>query len=90
MDIRPRSGPPARGFGIRLKTSHCKIHLCSETSHRTRLRLDMNDTHQVLTYADDVNLIGDDIRTIERNSDMLLNACKDIGLAVNTKLSTWK
>jgi hypothetical protein len=36
-----------------------------------------------LTYADDVNLIGDDIRTIERNADVLLNACKDIGLAVN-------
>ena len=29
-------------------------------------------------------LIGDDIRTIERNSDASLNACKDIGLAVNT------
>ena len=44
----------------------------------------MNGTHQVLVYTDDVNLIGDDIRTIERNSDVLLNACKDIGLAVNT------
>ena len=28
----------------------------------------MNGTHQVLAYADDVNLIGDDIRTIERNA----------------------
>ena len=37
-----------------------------------------------MAYADDVNLIGDDIRTIERNADVLLNACKDIGLAVNT------
>ena len=44
----------------------------------------MNGTHQVLTYADDVNLIGDDIRTIERNADVLLNVCKDIGLTVNT------
>ena len=31
----------------------------------------MNGTHQVLAYADDVNLIGDDIRTIERNADVL-------------------
>ena len=45
----------------------------------TNLGLDMNDTHQVLTYADDENLIGDDIKTIERNADELLNACKDIG-----------
>ena len=40
--------------------------------------------YQVLAYADDENLIGDDIRTIERNADVLLNACKDIGLAVNS------
>ena len=39
--------------------------------------------HQIFTYADDVNLIGDDIRTIERNADVSLNACKDIGLAVD-------
>ena len=29
-------------------------------------------------------LIGDDTRRIERNADVLLNACKDIGLAVYT------
>ena len=39
----------------------------------------MNATSQVLAYADDVNLIG-----VERNADLLLNSCKDIGLAVNT------
>jgi Reverse transcriptase (RNA-dependent DNA polymerase). len=50
----------------------------------TRLGLDMNDTNQILDYADDVNLIGDDIRTIERNAEVLLNACQDIELAVNT------
>jgi hypothetical protein len=36
-----------------------------------------------MAYADDVNLIGNDIRTIERNADVLLNACKDIVLVVN-------
>ena len=41
----------------------------------------MNDIYRVLAYADDLNLIGD-IR-IERNADVLLNACKDIDLAVN-------
>ena len=33
-------------------------------------------THQVLAYADDVNLIGDDVRTIERNADVLLNVVR--------------
>ena len=36
----------------------------------------MNGTHQIMGYADDVNLIRD-IR-IEKNT----NACKDMGLAV--------
>jgi hypothetical protein len=39
----------------------------------TNLGLDMNGTHQVLAYADDVNLIDSDIRTIERNANVLLN-----------------
>ena len=42
----------------------------------------LNGTHQVLAYEDDVNLFGD-IRTIDRNAYILLNACTDFGLAVN-------
>ena len=42
----------------------------------------MNDMHQVLAYAEDINLIGDDIRTIEQSTDVLIIACKDIALAV--------
>jgi hypothetical protein len=44
----------------------------------------VNGTRQVLAYEDDVNLIGNGIKTIERNADMFLNACKDIDLVVNT------
>ena len=46
----------------------------------------MNGTHQLLPYAEDVYLIGDDIRTIERKAAVILYACRDISLAVNT----WK
>ena len=49
----------------------------------TRLELDMNANRRVFAYADDVNLIGNDIRTIDRNAEVLSD-CKDIGLAVNT------
>jgi len=51
---------------------------------KTNLGVDMNSTNQVLGYTNDVYLIGDGIR-IERNSDMLLNACKVIGSAVNVR-----
>ena len=36
-----------------------------------------------MAYADDVNIIGNDIRTIERNEDVVLNVYKDTGLEVN-------
>jgi Reverse transcriptase (RNA-dependent DNA polymerase). len=51
----------------------------------TNLDLNMNGTHQILAYTDGVNLIGDDIRTVERNTEVLVNACKDIGLAVKRR-----
>ena len=40
----------------------------------------MNSTLQVLANTEYGYLIGDDIRTIERSADVLLNACKDIGV----------
>jgi hypothetical protein len=44
-----------------------------------------------MAYAHDVNLIGDDIRKIERNADVLINIFEDFGLVLNTKkLSTWE
>ena len=43
----------------------------------------MNGAQQVLIYVEDVNLIGDDIREIERIEEVLLNACEDTGSAVN-------
>ena len=71
MNSRPLVLQP--GFGIKLTTSDCKNYLYSETSHilgRYR-ELDMNDIDQVLAYTYD--LIGNDIRSIERNADVLLN-----------------
>jgi len=59
----------------------------------TNSGLDMIGTHQVLAYADYVNFKFNRrwYSIIERNVEVLVNACKDIGLAVNTgKLSRGK
>ena len=39
----------------------------------SNLGLDMNSTHQLLNYAEYVNLISDNIRGLKRNVDELLN-----------------
>jgi hypothetical protein len=45
----------------------------------------LNGTHQLLAYADDVNLLGDNIGTINKNTETLTDASKDVGLEVNVK-----
>jgi hypothetical protein len=45
--------------------------------------LKLNGTHQLLAYADDVNLLGDNIDTINNNTETLIDASKEVGLEVN-------
>jgi hypothetical protein len=47
--------------------------------------LKLNGTHQLLAYADDVNLLGDNIATIKKNTETLIDAGKELGLEMDIK-----
>jgi hypothetical protein len=42
-------------------------------------------THQLLAYADDVNLLGDNIYTKKKNTETLIDASKEVGLEINVE-----
>ena len=43
----------------------------------------LNGSHQLLTYADDYNVLGGNVHTIEEKAEALVVASKEIGLEVN-------
>jgi hypothetical protein len=46
------------------------------------VQLKLNGTCQLLAY-DDLNLLGDDIVTIQKNKETLIDASKEDGLEIN-------
>jgi hypothetical protein len=45
--------------------------------------LKLNGTHQILAYADDVNLLRNNIDTIKKNTETLIDTSREVGLEVN-------
>ena len=44
---------------------------------------ELNGTHQLLVYADDVNVLGGSVHIIKENAEALVVASKEIGLEIN-------
>jgi hypothetical protein len=47
--------------------------------------LKLNGTYQLLVYADDVNLLGNNIETLKKTTKTLIDTSKEVGLEVNTE-----
>jgi hypothetical protein len=57
----------------------CAIKRVQENQERLKL----NDTHPFLSYADDVNIVVENIDTMHKNTHAPLDGSKEAGLEVN-------
>jgi hypothetical protein len=47
--------------------------------------LKLNGTHRLLFCADDMNLLDDNMNTIKKNMETLIDASKEVGLEVTQR-----
>jgi hypothetical protein len=47
--------------------------------------LELSGTHQLLVYVDDVNLLAEILDIIQKNTQTLIDASKEVGLQVNAE-----
>jgi hypothetical protein len=52
------------------------------TVQENQVGLKLSGAHQFLAYADDVNLLGDNIGTINKNTETVINASNEVVLNV--------
>jgi hypothetical protein len=52
-------------------------------AQKNQVGLNLNEKHQLLPYADDVNLLGDNIDTTKKSTETLIDGSKKVGLEIN-------
>jgi hypothetical protein len=62
--------------------SNCALEYAIRTVHVDQNGLKLSGKHQVLVYADDINIMSESLRSVNKNSEALLVADKETGLEV--------
>jgi hypothetical protein len=64
---------------------NCALEYAIRKVQDNQVGLKLNGTHQLWAYADDMDLLGDSIDTINKNTETLIDPSKEVGLEVNVE-----
>jgi hypothetical protein len=62
---------------------NCALEYAIMKVQENQVGLKLNAAHYLLAYADDVNLLADNIGTINKNTETFIYASEKVGLEVN-------
>jgi hypothetical protein len=84
-DSFPNQNGPKQGDALSRLVFNFALEYAIRNVQKNQVGLKLNGAHQLLAYADDVNLLGDNIDTINKNMETLIDASKEVGLEINVE-----
>jgi hypothetical protein len=59
------------------------VRICHKQGSGYQVGMKLTGIHQLQAYADDVNLVADNIDIIKKNTETSIDASKEVGLEIN-------
>ena len=82
-DMSPFRNILKKGEALLPQLINCAINYVIWRVQVNQDGLKLNGTRQLLFYTDDVNMLGGSAHTLKKNTEVLLEGSKEIGLEVN-------
>jgi hypothetical protein len=84
-DRFPIQNSPKQGDALSPQFFNFVLEYAISKFQESQVGLKLNGTHQLLFHVDDVNLLGDNIDTIKKYKETLIDANKEVGQGINVE-----